>query len=277
MPSYEGIHTKKGPIPGPTIAIFGGIHGNERTGILTIDRLIRELEPTAGTVHLVYANPPAIGQGVRLINKNLNRLFIRGQAAEAYEHARAERLMDLLDTCDALLDLHSYHSPLAPASAMPFAICEPECHDIAAQFDLPIVISGFSRTEPGATDGYMHRNGKPGICVELGAIECPEKFLALGLETALRFLQYFGCIEQDIAPTQRAQQRLNAALLYKKRTTDFVLAKKFRSFDQISAGEIIAHDGGAPVRSEHNGIILFPTENNPVGVEAFILASTFGQ
>ena len=45
--------------PGKKVAIFGGIHGNEKAGIKTIDYLKENLELKNGTVFLVYGNPEA--------------------------------------------------------------------------------------------------------------------------------------------------------------------------------------------------------------------------
>jgi succinylglutamate desuccinylase len=269
----DNITTKKGPKPGPTIAIFGGIHGNERAGILTVDRLARELEPIAGTVHLVYANPPAIGANVRLVAKNMNRIFVRGrQKTDCFEDKRADELMDLLDTCDALLDLHSYPSPYEPEESIPFAICEPPSHGIAALFDAPIVVSGFDALEKGGTDGYMHANGKPGICVELGAIERPGPFLALGMRVATAFLAHFGCIEAAAPAPSRPQRHLRVSVFHKKSSENFVLARKFHTFDRIAAGETIATEGGKPIVAERESFIIFPASDRPVGIEAFLLA-----
>ena len=150
----DNVIKRTGTRPGTTVAIFCGVHGNERAGILTMDRLVNELEVAAGTVYLVYANPPAIEKNERLVNANLNRLFLRkGSPSGTYEHRRAAELMDLLDGCDALLDLHSYPAPLAPAEAVPFAICEPPCFPIAARFDVPVVVSGFTAAESGSSLG----------------------------------------------------------------------------------------------------------------------------
>ncbi|MEK9177440.1 MAG: succinylglutamate desuccinylase/aspartoacylase family protein, partial [Patescibacteria group bacterium] len=106
-----GAVRKDGKAPGKTLAVFGGMHGNERVGVRAIEHLVSTLSVLRGTVHLVYANPPAIEKNVRLVDANLNRLFDRGIKGDTYEYARALELMDLLDSCDALLDIHSYNSP----------------------------------------------------------------------------------------------------------------------------------------------------------------------
>jgi len=274
MKSINNVITKTSPKPGTTVAVFCGVHGNERAGILTVDRLAKELEVIAGTVHLVYANPPAIEKNVRLVNADLNRLFLRRDAPSAsYEYGRAADLMDLLDECDALLDLHSYPAPVAPAEAVPFAICEPISYPLAALFDVPIVVSGFTDAEGGGSDGYMFLNGKPGICVELGANERPDLFVNLGLDTAKRFLAHFGCVATRHPPlATRHQQHLALKTFYKKTHEDFRLIREFKNLERLQANEPIAVVNGLVLKAESDSHIIFPYANRPVGIEAFLLA-----
>ncbi len=273
MNTPDHVITKTGARPGPSVAIFCGVHGNETAGITVVERLEKELTVEAGTVHLVHANPPAIERGARLINANLNRLFVRRDVAEpSYEHQRASELMDLLDECDALLDLHSYPAPQAPERAIPFAICEAPSFPIAALFDVPIVVSGFTEAEEGGSDGYMFLHGKTGICVELGANERPDLFVDLGFETAMRFLAMFGCVASRPYSKVPAQKQLRLSTFHKKTKEDLAFVKDFRTFDLIRDGEPIAIEGGKPILAEQDSYIIFPNVTRPVGVEAFILA-----
>ena len=266
------ITKKTGKIPGKTIAIFAGVHGDEKAGIMTLEYLNKELSVEAGTVYLVYANEQAVKENKRFIKTNLNRLFIRtGKDATCYEEVRANELMDILDSCDALLDLHSYNEP--SGEAVPFAICEPDCQDIVKNFNVPIVIDGFDAIEEGGSDGYMYNNNKYGICVELGAIESPEKFLELGINTAYQFMQYFGCVSNKVAKNTVKQTCMHASSIYKKRDDVFSFNKKYKTFDQIDKNEVIAQDGTRDVLAKEDGFILFPRAEHPVGTEVFIVAT----
>ncbi len=265
---------KTGPKPGPAVAVFAGVHGNERAGQLALEALAETLSPIAGTVFLVKANPPAIERNVRLVNANLNRLFSRrATPPPTYEGARATELMDLLDRCDALLDLHSYPETAAPDAAEPFAICEPDCRPLVAGFDVGTVVGGFAAFEDGGSDGYMHGNGKIGVCVELGAIERTEKFVDLGIDTARRFLSHFGCLPPAPPLLPRPQRHLRLTAFHKKTAPDFRLARPFRNLEPICAGEEIAAENGRRLVAERDGFIIFPNDTRPVGVEAFLLAA----
>ena len=124
--------------------------------------------------------------------------------------------MSLLDGCDALLDLHSYPSPIAPEKAIPFAICEEPHFPTAASFAVPMVVSGFTDAEEGGSDGYMHLNGKTGICLELGAIERPDLFVGLAMDSVTRFLTRFGCLEPAAEVAPASQRHLKVSTFHKK-------------------------------------------------------------
>lgn len=267
----NSIITLESNKPGPTVAIFGGVHGNEKVGMATLQYLQDNLVVSSGKVYLVYANLRAIKEGVRYTEKNLNRCFIREEVYDSsYEQRRACELMDLLDTCDALLDLHAYNQK--NGESVPFVLCEEDGKDIVSQFDIPIVVTNIDAYEKGSTDGYMFNQGKIGICVELGSIEHPEKFVSFGIKAAYQFLQYFGITESVYAYDVVKQKHLKITELYKKQTNTFAFSKRFKTFDVFQEGECICCDGDKTIYADKRKYILFPQESNPVGVEAYLCA-----
>lgn len=269
----KNIITITGDLPGPTVAIFGGVHGDEQAGILTVDYLIKNLQLKKGVVHLVYANPRAIEKNVRFTEKNLNRCFVSDSCAgDAYEEKRAVELMKILDSCDALLDLHAYNERYG--ESIPFAICEEDGFEIVKKFGVSHVLTSIDQYEKGGSDGYMYNNGKIGICVELGAIEQPEKFVPLGIETAYIFLAHFGMVqEQHNTSIQTYDQKvLTVSSIYKKSSDSFTFAKNFKTFDFIAQSELICTDGTREVRAQQDEYILFPQSTFPVGTEAYLTA-----
>ena len=265
----KSIVTKKGKLPGKTVAIFAGIHGNETAGITILNNLISNLHVVRGTVHLVFGNPPAILKNIRYVESNLNRSFIKLNNSKTSEQKRATTLMKLLDSCDALLDLHAYRA--GPNIAFPFTICEPRCHKIIAKFNVPFSISNISSFQAGSTNGYMELKKKIGIVLELGAIEKPEDYIALGLDCALSFLSYFNNIKKVPTPRQYSTEYLKVIGVYRKNSKDFKFKKTYQSFDSLKAKEVIAVDGGLTVFTQTRARILFPSATDSVGVESFWL------
>jgi succinylglutamate desuccinylase len=256
---------------GKTVAIFGGIHGDELAGIKTIDHLKENIDLKNGILYLVYGNPKAIEKSVRYTEKNLNRCFLeQSKNASSYEETRAVELMRILDECDALLDLHAYGEPYA--EAIPFAICEKNSLDIVKNFEVSKVITNIDNIEKGGTDGYMANKGKIGICVELGSIEKPEDYIGLGIKTAHQFLQSFGMIDEVYQNDSQEQTILKASDIYKKKNNNFQFTERYSTFDFIPKGKIICIDGDEDISFDRDKYILFPRDQYDVGIEAFILA-----
>jgi succinylglutamate desuccinylase len=69
-------HTKDS---GPVVVIFSGIHGNELAGLHASRRLAETLSKDTGrlkgSVYMVSGNLKAIRQGVRYLDRDLNRIW----------------------------------------------------------------------------------------------------------------------------------------------------------------------------------------------------------
>ncbi len=59
--------------------------------------------------------------------------------------------------------------------------------------------------------------------------------------------------------------------MHKKQTEDFKFTKEYISFDKISTGEIIANDKNEIIM-DVDGYMIFLSEKDPIGVEAFLFA-----
>lgn len=263
------IIKKVGDKLGKTIAIFAGIHGNEKVGIEALNILIQDISIKSGTVYFVYANPLAIEKGVRMVNKNMNRLFFSENDDKAEEDIRARELMKILDECEALLDIHSYNSETGDQ----FAITEPEGFEIVKKMDFPIVASGFSGMGSG-TDSYMHTSSKVGICVECGTTNRFEQFIPLAIKSAKQFMQYFGCIDASVEYDSIAQKHITASRIIYKKNEPFRFVKNFLDFEPLPVGQPFAFQGNEPEIAGENECILFPRPNEPVGGEVCIIART---
>jgi succinylglutamate desuccinylase len=264
----EGVTQKKGLKPGKTVAIFGGVHGNERVGVEAVRWAAENLTPERGTVYFVEANPEAIEKNVRLIGKNLNRCFLRGNTGDAPEDRRARELMALLDECDALLDIHSTIS----REATPFIICEKDAFPLAKQLDFPIISAGWDALEPGGTDGYMFNRGKVGICIECGSVFDSKAQEARARSSVVRFLAYFGVIpELEAAPNSARKKLVRVYRVGHKKSEDVSFLRDYADFEPLAAGEVFARDGDIEYKANAGDCIIFPHANGPVGSEIFLI------
>ncbi len=262
----KGVLKLEGKRPGKTLAIFCGVHGNEKVGVKAINKVKQDLKINNGTVYLVFANPTAIKINKRVYKKNLNRLFYKGNKGGSYEDDRAKELMKILNKCDALLDIHSYNSP----TGNQFAICEKNAHKIVQKMDFPIVVSGFSKIGHG-TEGYMYKLGKIGICIECGTSNRSNKFLPLAIKSIYQFLQFFNSIDTKVKFDNVVQKKIAAKRIIYKNSDNFKFAKKYKDFEKLIPNKPYIFDGDKIVKAKPGECIIFPRANVPTGGEVCVI------
>ena len=68
-----------GKLKGPTLIFFGGIHGNEPSGVTALEHIFEKLNTETrqirGTIFGIRGNVPALVQGKRFLDHDLNRLW----------------------------------------------------------------------------------------------------------------------------------------------------------------------------------------------------------
>jgi succinylglutamate desuccinylase len=113
------------------VAIVGGTHGNELTGVYLVEKFARSPEllarPNFECVTLL-ANPKAIAANRRYIDRDLNRSFDNADLANptltGYEAQRAKEIATELANVDLIIDLHSSTAQMGltilPSSKHPF-------------------------------------------------------------------------------------------------------------------------------------------------------------
>lgn len=263
------IRKVTGSQPGPTIAVMGGVHGDEPVGVKAIEAIGATLRLLRGTVIFIIANPPALAAGRRSIDRNLNRSLVDPPDLSTSEGKLAAQLMPVLDGCDALLDLHA-----GMGTVPPFVICEPNALPIAARLPVDIVSTGWTTVEPGSTDAYLYNQGKPALCLECGNRDRWRTNLPLAVAAIKTFLAYYNLIEYPLPPKRR-QQVVAVEYAVFKPSADFRFERPFASFERLQPGEVIANDGSTTYRApDYPSCIIFPWAEAPVGAEAFVIGRT---
>jgi len=261
----------RGKSPGPKLAIFGAVHGNETVGIKAFEKILPDINIDAGEVRFVVANPLALEAGKRQVNVNMNRIFKEDLNKDVPEFKRARELKAILDQADALLDIHSFNDP----EGEPFIICRPNIYDLAKKLPYRIVSSGWIKTHPGSTDWYMYTLGKPALGVECGSLHRVGEYVPLAIQTIYGFLKHFGAIRQipeeyRFDPPEKQDFVKIEEQIYKQ-NEDFTFSRDFHNFARLKSGELIATDGDKQYVAQEDQFILFPRADKPVGGEVFLL------
>ncbi len=286
--------------PGPALVVLGGVHGNEPSGAIAIARAIDDFQHgrlvlQRGRLTLVpLANPLAYQQRTREGERNLNRRFLPLEEPQDYEDRITRQLAPLLAAHDALLDLHSFHTPGIPFAMVgprnnsgarePFARAAEEIA-LARALGAPQVVEGWlevydraahARGDPLDNEGmgtneYMRSQGGYAVTLESGLHDDPE---AVGVAQRAIYgaLAHLGMADVPAPPRfAGAAARLKEVVL--RADPGDRLVRDWHSFDEVAAGDLIGvRADGTELRAKQAGCVLFPLPEADVGQEWFYLA-----
>lgn len=263
--------------PGPRVLLLGGVHGDEKPGVVALERLAAEFE--RGGLSLVRgqltivprANAAAVEAGVHFLDQNLNRIVRPHPAPANREQGLADELAALIAGHDAVLDLHS-----APAPSAPFVFLDDESVPVrgwAEALGADYLLTGWPALYAGSgaltTTGYAQTLGKRALTLEAGQNGDPAA-AEFAFDAARRAIAYFGLITGAPRRPKPVALRLTALALKEREGR---LARPWKNFDAVKKGEVLARCAdGAELAAPVDGFILMPYEETPLGSEWYYLA-----
>lgn len=271
-----GVWSVKADAPGPHVAITGLVHGDEPCGRFAIERLREKgIAPARGRLSLALVNLEAEAEHRRFLDRDMNRLWSdAGIDADrtSREAARARQLRPWLATVDLLLDLHT-----TAFSARPFFVLAdlPKSRALADAMAWPdaqqLMPGGCAEGRHLADYGRFSDEASPAAAV---VVECGRHGDSAADEVALRaarrFLAVTGVAALADAPEPVASiERFRIGPPCIARHDDFRPLIALGGFVDVAAGEIVAMDGGGPVRAPFPATILSPRPAPAAGQIAF--------
>ncbi|WP_242582141.1 succinylglutamate desuccinylase/aspartoacylase family protein [Hymenobacter telluris] len=203
------VHVYRSTVPGPTVLLLAGMHGDEVNGIETIRRLIRRglLQPLKGTIIAIpILNIYGFLNFSREVpdGKDVNRSFPgnpRGSLASRVAHRFMREIMPLIDYG---ID---FHTGGAARSNMPQIRCilheDEETDGLAAAFGAPFTLHASLR--PGSLREAAMQEGRRIIVYETGeSLRLDETGIELAIAGTFRVLHHLGMVAQA-APSEHAQ------------------------------------------------------------------------
>ncbi len=267
----SAIWHASGQRPGPHMVILGGVHGDERTGIVVVEQLRDDFltgrqDLIQGKLTLVLGNEEAIRINRRgtTTDHNLNRMFTAGHLAgpvlDFYESRRAHELAPLLATADISIDIHSTSVPSRPFLPCAFT---PRHERIYRWFDADLVLTDpdyIIGGERATTDEYVDSCGGTGICFETGFAGDTSRVFSVS-ESLRNILA-----DQDLISDRRPLHRPDPSYCVYRLTRKVILTGEGFSyngpfpepFQHVKKGEIIGYHGNRPETADHDGVIAFP-------------------
>lgn len=282
----------RGSRPGPTIAVLGGVHGDEYEGPHAIRAVFAGLDPRAmaGTfIGIPVVNVPAFATATRtsrLDGLNLARVFPGKKNGTPTERVAYLIGAHVIARCDFLIDLHSggstHSSPTLVGYLDDGSALGNQSREAAIAFGAP-VIWGHPGVAPGRTLSFAIDRGIPCLYTECAAsgwlVKESAAVYARGVTNVMKHLGMLGgAIERDpIALHLRGTGTIEESLATS--TAGFLLPH-VAPLDRVRAGDLLGEVLGLAgevleeIRATADGVVVFvlscPSVN--AGNMAFLLA-----
>ena len=284
-----------GTEPGPLMICLGGIHGNEPAGVQAIEVLLEMLriEPMTnpdfefrGVLVGFRGNLQAIDQGVRFIEKDLNRSL----ASEHVEHVLGQNVDELTAEDKEIhglvnavrneirdfgaehiivLDLHT---TTATGGIFTLTADDHESISIGVELHAPVII-GFEQMLAGTTMGFFKPSNFDGKHITSVVFESGQHNDPLSVNRAIaamiNCMRTIGCVNAEDVENRHDHLLIEysdglpsvAKLVERYDVSDvsrFEMAPGLQNFDNVKKGQILATDNGQPVMASKDSMIIMP-------------------
>lgn len=270
---------------GPDLLVLGAIHGNEVCGALAINKVIDLFDSKTwtlqkGTITFVpISNLLAYEKGVREIDVNLNRVIKKYKKPKLYEEHLAHNIASLIEKCDWLLDIHSFHTDGEPFVFQDYD--DEETKSFCKILGPDYIIRGWNEmyanlgsVEPVCdTITFAKSLGITGAVIECGEHTNPQN-IDVAIDAIQKTLQHLNMVKTkpDITELNEATVITGKILVHKKK--EGALVKPWRNLAHFKKGEVIAkYKDGTTERAPYNCVIILPSINAKIGDEWFYLGS----
>ena len=285
---------------GPTLVCVGGIHGNEISGILALERVFRVLNDRRpafrGELVGIAGNLSALSEDCRFVDEDLNRIWMPERVAEitsgtdprngSVEAAEMRELLSALQDAfgRARGDVHFMDLHTSSAFGAPFVLLGDTLRNRALAFKFPVpVILGLEEQIDGVLLEYVNTLGHITLGFEAGqhdddtSLENQESAVWIALLAAGN-IRPGEVPEADEARARLADlvDHLPSVLEIRYRhgiepDDAFKMREGYQNFQRVKAGEVVAHDRRGEIRVRSSGRILLPLYQGQ-GNDGFFLA-----
>ena len=292
----EYIHQFESGKPGPHVMISAVVHGNELSGAIAIDHLLKhEVRPLKGKLTLGFMNvaaflsfDPENPTFSRFIDEDFNRLWTKDVLEgnrDSVELRRAREVHPILDTVDLLLDIHSMQT-----TTLPLIVAGPlaKGREFARQFGITEMVVSDSGHKAGRRMRDYEGFSDPKSSKNALLIECGQHWEVssseLAIAAAWRFLSLSGVISEETAtPYLSAHQLVKQKFVevsgpYTIKTNSFRFVERYVGLEVIpAAATIIGYDGEEPLKTPYeNCVLIMPSRRQLPGDTAVRFGKILG-
>ncbi|MEM7784430.1 MAG: succinylglutamate desuccinylase/aspartoacylase family protein [Planctomycetota bacterium] len=280
-----------GSNPGPNLIFTGAVHGNEPSGVIAMQEILRplnQMDPAhiRGRIVGLIGNCQAFKQKQRFIRYDLNRIWTEENEPQfrtvfngsdqqnslpptSDEFLEQQELFSVIEPMLAngrnciFLDLHTTSSISSPFIGIDDF---PANHQFASQFPVPKIL-GLDKYITGPMLGYLGKFGAVGLAVEAGQHEDPNSIRVhkTAIEQALLIS---GAVDENLfLPTEDpAQVFANAKsgifeVVYRhcvQPDDEFQMMPGFENFTPITTDTHLANSKSGKIFPPCDGFIFMP-------------------
>jgi succinylglutamate desuccinylase len=266
---------------GPTLVVFGGIHGNETAGVKAMETLFDYMNKNKiqikGNLYAIKGNLKALAENERFIDRDLNRLWtsqiieavLNKEISEFSESNEVKELREILK--------HIFHRHTGPfyfldihttsSYSVPFITISDSLNNrkFASKFKIPTVL-GIEEYLEGPLLTYLNEYGHVSLGFEAGQHN-EESSVVNSIDFIWKSLRICKCIsKKEYKAFKRQQlrtQRLNQFYHITHKYTihegeHFTMKKGYTNFRPIQKGVRLAFSDGKPIESPQKGLIFMP-------------------
>jgi len=289
----------QGKEPGPTLIFFGGLHGNEPSGVKALEHVFREIEEkgieTKGTVYGIRGNIPALLQEKRFLRSDLNRMWTQkgidqiknkhngDRKDEELELAEIYRLLkDILENQPPpfyFIDYHTTSSETLPFITINDAMIN---RKFAKRFPVPVIL-GIEEYLEGPLLSYINEKGYVTIGFESGQHFTEEAEINSIAFSWLSMMQTGTLVPHpEIEKAAFCEQLRQSAqgnrnfyeVIHRHKITsedNFEMIVGAQSFDSITKGTQFAQHNGEVIEAENDAILFMPLYQDQGGEGFFLI------
>jgi predicted deacylase len=268
-----GITTLDSHQPGPHVALFALMHGNELAGAIVLDRLLRAgLTPIRGKLSFGFLNLTAFDRfdplrptASRFIDEDMNRVWdetILQGPRHSIELDRAREIRSFIDSVDVLLDLHSM---LWPSEALILSGAPDKGRTLAKAIGTPPLVVADHGHVNGRRLIDFPRFSSPETPYAACLVEAGQHWEQATIDTIAAcvagLLRHLDVVGPDAplppAPAPTVARTATVTTAVTAMTSSFAFVQTYRGGDIIPHRDtLIAMDGETEIRTPHDNCLL---------------------
>jgi hypothetical protein len=269
----RGFSTHVAGADGPHVALLSLTHGNEISGAIVLDRLLRAgLTPKRGKLTFGFVNIEAFQRfdprqptASRFVDEDINRVWdldVLDGPRHSVELERAREIRPLIDTVDVLLDIHSMLWP-----SEPLTLCGET--DKGKQLAIDVAVPSMVVADSGHAGGRRiidyARFSDPGTPYAANLVEAGQHWEPVTVDIVQEVVASLLNLQEMIPeaaplpkPLPRPRPRFaRVTRVVTATTANFTFVQDYRGGDVITQrNTVIALDGTTEIRTPHNDCLL---------------------